>query len=137
MLGKGGHAGLGILGQGFNTHWGKYFVTLFLLSRSKASDANNGIIANDLCLWKPRFEYTNSAYIHENWPNWKGNSWQYRCNVKKVPHPKKEGGQVLLLQNYPHPLSPRGRDPYHLPTSLNTWALSTWPPSPLLLFPLK
>ena len=43
-----------------------------------------------------------------------------RCTVIKVPHPKREGGQVLLLQNYPHPLSLRGRGPYHFPTPLNT-----------------
>ena len=35
-----------------------------------------------------------------------------RCTVIKVPHPKREGGPVLLLQNYPHPLSLRGRGPY-------------------------
>ena len=35
-------------------------------------------------------------------------------------HSQNEGGQVLLLQNYPHPLSPRARDLYHLPTTLNT-----------------
>ena len=61
----------------------------------------------------------------------------YRCTVIKVPHQKREGGPVLLLQNYPHPLSLRGRGPYHFPTPLNTWAPRTWPPSPLLLFPLK
>ena len=33
---------------------------------------------------------------------------------------QKGGGQVLLLQNYPHPLSLRGRDPYYFPTPLNT-----------------
>ena len=60
---------------------------------------------------------------------------QPRCTVIKVPHPKREGGPVLLLQNYPHPLSLRCRGPYHFPTLLNTWAPSTWPPSPLLLFP--
>ena len=43
-----------------------------------------------------------------------------RCTVIKVPHPKREGGQVILLQNYPHPLSLRDRGPYHFPTSLNT-----------------
>ena len=42
------------------------------------------------------------------------------CTVIKVPHPKRERGQVLLLQNYPHPLSLRGRGPYHFPTPLNT-----------------
>ena len=61
-------------------------------------------------------------------------SW---CTVIKVPHAKREGGPVLLLQNYPHPLSLRGRGPYHFPTPLNTWAPSTRLPSPLLLFPLK
>ena len=30
-----------------------------------------------------------------------------RCTVIKVPHPKKEEGPVLLLQNYPHPLNLR------------------------------
>ena len=50
---------------------------------------------------------------------------------------KKGGGPVLLLQNYPHPLSLRGRGPYYFPTPLNTWAPSTRLPSPLLLFPLK
>ena len=60
-----------------------------------------------------------------------------RCTVVKVPRPKREGSPVLLLQNYPHPLSLRDRSPYHLPTPLNTWAPRTWPPSPLLLFPLK
>ena len=45
---------------------------------------------------------------------------EFRCTVKKVPHPKREGGPVLLLQNYPHPLSLRGRDPYHFPIPLNT-----------------
>ena len=44
----------------------------------------------------------------------------YRCTVIKVPHPKREGGPVLLLQNYSHPLSLRGRSPYHFPTLLNT-----------------
>ena len=34
--------------------------------------------------------------------------------------PKKGGGPVLLLQNYPHSLSLRGRGPYHFPTLLNT-----------------
>ena len=34
--------------------------------------------------------------------------------------PKKGGGPVLLLQNYPHPLRLRGRGPYHFPTPLNT-----------------
>ena len=34
--------------------------------------------------------------------------------------PKKGGGPVLLLQNYPHPLSLRHRGPYHFPTPLNT-----------------
>ena len=34
--------------------------------------------------------------------------------------PKKGGGLVLLLQNYPHLLSLRGRGPYHFPTPLNT-----------------
>ena len=43
-----------------------------------------------------------------------------QCTVIKVPHPKWEGGPVLLLQNYPHPLSLRGRGPYHFPTPLNT-----------------
>ena len=43
-----------------------------------------------------------------------------RCTVIKVPNPKREGGPVLLLQNYPHPLSLRGRVPYHFPTLLNT-----------------
>ena len=43
-----------------------------------------------------------------------------RCTVIKVPHPKREGGPVLLLQNYPHPLNLRGRGPYHFPTPLNT-----------------
>ena len=43
-----------------------------------------------------------------------------RCTVIKVPHPKREGGPVLLLQNYPHPLSLRGRGPYQFPTPLNT-----------------
>ena len=38
----------------------------------------------------------------------------------KGTHPKREGGPVLLLQNYPHPLSLRGRGPYHFPTLLNT-----------------
>ena len=33
--------------------------------------------------------------------------------------PKKGEGQVLLLQNYPHPLRLRGRGPYHIPTPLN------------------
>ena len=33
---------------------------------------------------------------------------------------KKGGGLVLLLQNYPHPLSLRGRSAYHFPTLLNT-----------------
>ena len=44
----------------------------------------------------------------------------FRCTVIKVPHPKREGGPVLLLQNYPHPLSLGGRGPYHFPTPLNT-----------------
>ena len=43
-----------------------------------------------------------------------------RCTVIKVPHPKREGGPVLLLQNYPHPLSLRGTGTYHFPTPLNT-----------------
>ena len=34
--------------------------------------------------------------------------------------PKKGGGPVLLLQNYPQPLSLMGRGPYHFPTLLNT-----------------
>ena len=50
---------------------------------------------------------------------------------------KREGGRVLLLQNYPTTLSLRGRRPYHFPTPLNTWAPRIWSPSPLLLFPLK
>ena len=41
-----------------------------------------------------------------------------RCTVIKVPHPKTEGRPVLLLQNYPHPLSLRGRGPYHFPSLL-------------------
>ena len=45
---------------------------------------------------------------------------EYRCTVIKVPHPKREEGLVLLLQNYPHPSSLRGRDPYHFPTPLNS-----------------
>ena len=61
----------------------------------------------------------------------------FRCTMIKVSHPKRERGPVLLLQNYPHPLSLRGRGPYHFPTPLNTWAPSTWPPSSLLVFPLK
>ena len=32
--------------------------------------------------------------------------------------PKKGGGPVLLLQNYPHSLSLRGRGPYHFPLPL-------------------
>ena len=44
----------------------------------------------------------------------------YRCTVIKVPHPKREAGPVLLLQNYPHPLSLRGRGPYYFPTPLST-----------------
>ena len=36
---------------------------------------------------------------------WIGLNLKIRCTVIKVPHPKKEGGPVLLLQNYPHPLS--------------------------------
>ena len=61
----------------------------------------------------------------------------HRFNMIKLPPlPKREEGLVLLLQNYSHPLSPRGKDPY-IPTPLNTWALSTWPPSPLILFPLE
>ena len=43
-----------------------------------------------------------------------------RCTVIKIPHPKREGGQVILLQNYPHPLSLRDRGPHHFPTPLNT-----------------
>ena len=38
---------------------------------------------------------------------------------KGIP-PKKGGGSVLLLQNYPHPLSLRGRGSYHFPNPLNT-----------------
>ena len=51
--------------------------------------------------------------------------------------PKKGGGPVLLLQNYPHPLSLRGRGPYHFPTPLNTWAPRTWPPFPFYFFSLN
>ena len=49
-----------------------------------------------------------------------------RCNVVKLPPIKSWGW-----------LSPKGRGPYQFPTLLSTWALSTWPPSPLLSFPLK
>ena len=45
-----------------------------------------------------------------------------QCTMIKVPHPKREGGQVILLQNYPHPLSLRDRGSYHFPTPFNIWA---------------
>ena len=39
---------------------------------------------------------------------------------EKGTQAKKGGGRVLLLQNYPHPLSLRGRGPYHFATPINT-----------------
>ena len=37
---------------------GNIFLLFFLFSRSKASDANIGIIANVVCLWKPRISHS-------------------------------------------------------------------------------
>ena len=55
---------------------------------------------------------------------------------KETPS-EKGGGSSSNVIKLPPPLNHRDRDPYQLPTLLNTWALNTWPPSPLLPFTLK
>ena len=50
---------------------GNILLLFFLFSRSKASDANIGIIANVVCLWKPRWFMTKAdltvhAATHDN-----------------------------------------------------------------------
>ena len=83
----------------------KYFTT-FVINVTK-------ITQNTLRQLPYYMYYTGHNEVH-NYLNQNG------CTVIKVPHPKREGGPVLLLQNYPHPLSLRGRGPYHFPTPINT-----------------
>ena len=76
--------------------------------------------ANTGTEWKTRIRWFQTEIQRENQnPNRrKIPSGDHRCTVKEVPYLKSEGGQVLMLQNYPHPLSLRAEALISSPLSL-------------------
>ena len=66
--------------------------------------------------------HSNTNPIHHVYTTTSDRGQQHEPTVyrDKGTSPKMGGGPVLLLQNYAHPFSLRGRGPYHFPTPLNT-----------------